>query len=139
MRNSFWRALIGVFVASVAYAIWRVVQARVRTTAPALEWESAPFPFPPAPERAAPRASASPVSAPLGSAPQPVATPPPAEGGPWVEPVEGGCPATHPVKGKLSSGIFHVPGGQNYARTRPDRCYRDADAAEADGLRRSQR
>jgi hypothetical protein len=129
MRNSFWRALIGVFVAGVAYAIWRVVQARVRTAAPALEWESAPFPFPPAAQRAAARVSA----------PQPAATPAPAEAGAWVEPVEGGCPASHPVKGKLSSGIFHVPGGQNYARTRPDRCYRDATAAEADGLRRSQR
>jgi hypothetical protein len=46
---------------------------------------------------------------------------------------------SHPVKAKLSSGIFHVPGGQNYARTKPDRCYRDPEAAVADGLRRSQR
>jgi hypothetical protein len=41
------------------------------------------------------------------------------------------------VKGKLASGIFHVPGGANYDRTRPDRCYADAGAAEADGLRAS--
>jgi hypothetical protein len=27
----------------------------------------------------------------------------------------------------------------NYLRTRPDRCYRDADAAEADGLRAAKR
>ena len=45
------------------------------------------------------------------------------------------CPETHPVKAKLRSGIFHEPGGGNYERTRPDRCYRDADAALADGLR----
>jgi micrococcal nuclease len=43
------------------------------------------------------------------------------------------------VKGKLSSKIFHVPGGQSYDRTRPDRCYRDAATAEADGFRRAKR
>ena len=63
----------------------------------------------------------------------------PAATGAWVEADDGGCPATHPVKGKLSSGIFHVPGGQNYERTRADRCYVDPEAAAADGLRQSQR
>lgn len=58
---------------------------------------------------------------------------------PWVQPVGGDCPGTHPVKGKLSSKIFHIPGGFNYARTTPDRCYIDAAAAEADGLRQSKR
>ena len=29
--------------------------------------------------------------------------------------------------------------GLNYERTHPDRCYRDAAAAEADGLRKSAR
>ena len=45
--------------------------------------------------------------------------------------------ASSPVKAKVASGIFHVEGGRNYARTRPDRCYASAEAAEADGLRRS--
>lgn len=58
---------------------------------------------------------------------------------PWVEPVDGECPGSHPVKGKLTSRIFHVPGGFNYPRTKPDRCYVDAAAAEADGLRLSKR
>ena len=58
---------------------------------------------------------------------------------PWVEPTNGECPGTHPVKGKLASKIFHVPGGFNYPRTKPDRCYLDAAAAEADGLRPSKR
>jgi hypothetical protein len=53
----------------------------------------------------------------------------------WVEPVEGACPTSHPVKAKLASGIYHVPGGMNYDRTNPDRCYLDADTAERDGLR----
>ena len=59
---------------------------------------------------------------------------------PWVEPADdGACPDTHPVKAKIASGIFHVPGGLNYPRTRPDRCYIDAASAEADGLRPSKR
>ncbi|MEN3272956.1 MAG: hypothetical protein V7636_1717 [Actinomycetota bacterium] len=57
----------------------------------------------------------------------------------WVDPVDADCPPTHPVKAKLSSGIFHVPGGAMYARTKPDRCYLDAAAAEADGLRPAKR
>jgi large subunit ribosomal protein L17 len=59
---------------------------------------------------------------------------------PWVDPLpDGGCPADHPVKAKLSSKIFHVPGGLAYDRTTPDRCYRDAATAEADGFRAAKR
>lgn len=58
---------------------------------------------------------------------------------PWVDPDGKVCPASHPVKAKLASKIFHVPGGFNYERTVPDRCYRDSGAAEADGLRQSKR
>jgi hypothetical protein len=50
---------------------------------------------------------------------------------------DGSCPVSHPVKGKLQSGIYHVPGGANYERTHADRCYVDEDAAVRDGLRRS--
>ncbi len=57
----------------------------------------------------------------------------------WVEPSGDVCPTSHPVKAKLSSKIFHLPGMLNYERTRPDRCYRDGDAAEADGLRPAKR
>jgi cytoskeletal protein RodZ len=57
----------------------------------------------------------------------------------WIEPVEGAAPPTHPVKAKVSSKIYHLPGMTNYDRTAPDRCYRDAEAAEADGFRKSQR
>lgn len=54
----------------------------------------------------------------------------------WVAPDDGGgCPLTHPVKANANSGIFHVPGGQFYDRTRAERCYVDAAAAEADGYR----
>jgi hypothetical protein len=58
---------------------------------------------------------------------------------PAVDAVDGACPASHPVKGKLASGIYHVPGGANYERTNADRCFLDAAAAEAAGLRPSKR
>ncbi len=57
----------------------------------------------------------------------------------WVEPEGGICPTSHPVKAKLSSQIFHLPGMTAYDRTTPDRCYRDAAAAESDGLRQAKR
>lgn len=57
----------------------------------------------------------------------------------WVDPEAGTCPVSHPVKVKLSSGIFHEPGMLAYDRTVPDRCYRDATTAEADGFRRAKR
>jgi hypothetical protein len=103
------RRLLGLgLLAGVAYAIWRKLPQRSETSP---HWEPQPFPFPPQ-----------------------LAV----DDSPWIEPAESGtCPAHHPVKAKLASGIFHVPGGANYARTRADRCYRSADAAEADGLRQS--
>jgi hypothetical protein len=69
-------------------------------------------------------------------APGPAAPPPTAA---WVEPVAKTCPVAHPIKAKLSSNIFHAPGGVNYERTVPDRCYRDEAAAEADGFVKSKR
>ena len=58
----------------------------------------------------------------------------------WVAPDEAGvCPASHPVKAKLTSKLFHLPGMFAYARTNPDRCYRDEATAEADGLTRAKR
>ncbi|TVR28038.1 MAG: hypothetical protein EA389_01200 [Ilumatobacter sp.] len=55
----------------------------------------------------------------------------------WIEPVDGTCPIDHPVKLNENSGIFHVPGGRFYERTRADRCYASAEAAEADGYRQA--
>lgn len=57
----------------------------------------------------------------------------------WVEPAGDLCPDSHPVKAKLASRIFHVPGAFAYPRTRPDRCYRDEAAAEADGFNKAKR
>jgi len=53
------------------------------------------------------------------------------------------CPISHPVKGTLLPGsnerVFHLPGGEGYAKTQPDRCYASAEEAREDGGRRAQR
>ena len=83
-----------------------------------------------------PTAAVEAAKDPEPAAPSP--TPTPSNGGvTWVEPLDGACPDGYPVKAKLSSGIFHVPGGLAYERTKPDRCYPDPAAAVADGLRAS--
>ena len=121
MRTSVKRALgLGV-LAAASYAAWQAFARRSassstvgRTRPGGTMWEPQPFPFPPQP-----RADTS---------------------TPWIDATEAGtCPAHHPVKAKLASGIFHVPGGANYARTQADRCYLSAEAAEADGLRAAKR
>jgi hypothetical protein len=120
MRKSV-KGVLGAGVAGgFAFAVWRAFVAQAASRPKGVEWETAPFPFPPVP-----RSSSFPTA------------PTPARAA-WVEPDDdGSCPTTHPVKAKLSSGIFHVPGGLNYERTKPDRCYLDESAAEADGLRPS--
>jgi hypothetical protein len=50
---------------------------------------------------------------------------------------DGSCPIDHPIKANNNSGIFHVPGGRFYNRTKPERCYSTPDAAIADGYRQA--
>jgi hypothetical protein len=57
----------------------------------------------------------------------------------WADPVERACPSGFPVKVKLASGIYHLPGMLAYDRTGPDRCYVTAEEAEADGFRAAKR
>ena len=110
MRKATKRMLgLGV-VAAAGYAVWRAFEARKVDTG--VTWQPQPFPYPPVP-----RESAT------------------ATQGAWIQPDDGTCPGSHPVKAKLSSGIFHVAGGASYERTQADRCYRTSDDAEADGLR----
>jgi hypothetical protein len=123
MRKAVSRALGLSLLAGAAYAAWRAWHTRTSQQPRTLEWGPAPFPFPPVPRPAAPA---------------PAPAPAPAEAPPWVEPGDdGSCPVSHPIKGKRASGIYHVPGGANYDRTRAERCYADEDAARRDGLRRS--
>ena len=57
---------------------------------------------------------------------------------PWVDGSTAEvAPDGFPVKVKISSGIFHVPGGRFYERTNADRWYATTEAAEADGYRQS--
>jgi len=100
-----------------AYALWRVVE-----SSRALDDAE-----PAAPRGLAPRPVVAPAPRPVPAAPA------------WVDPDGRSCPVTHPVKAKLRSGIFHVPGGASYERTIPDRCYADPTDAAADGLRVSRR
>ena len=81
---------------------------------------------------AAPRKAAAKVTK---KSPEPVEAPPRA----WVEPVGGVCPETHPIKAKLSSKLFHLPGMFAYDRCNPDRCYGEEDGAVADGLTKAKR
>ena len=115
MRTGTRRVLGFGLLAGAAYAAWRAWErSRIDT---GVDWQPRPFPYPPEP---VPAAAAAPRA--------------------WVDPDgSSDCPSSHPVKAKLASGIFHEPGGANYARTRPDRCYLSADAATADGLRPAKR
>lgn len=64
---------------------------------------------------------------------------------PGVRPVNAWtCPDTHPIKGNFTtySGercIYHMPGGQFYRKTKPERCYVTEEVARQDGCRRSRR
>ncbi len=120
------RTALLAIVAGIILTLWRAAQRRHAERG--VEWDSAPFPFPPVPRTEAGE---------TGEPEEPRDSTTTAVTGAWVEP--GGdpvaCPATHPVKAKLTSGIFHEPGGRNYDRVKPDRCYTDAAAAKADGLR----
>ena len=98
------RSALGV-LAGAAYAVWRACE--TSRAAPTAHLAAAPFPFPP----------------------EPVATPTPPPTRPatdarWPTRRRGSTPSTararrrHPVKAKLASGIFHVPGGANYDRTK---------------------
>jgi hypothetical protein len=127
-------------VAGTAYAVWRWFESQRSESG--LSWEAQPAPFPPQPRAENPPTPARPVTTtdPVTATEPVAAQAAPATGGDaWVEPTGGTCPASHPVKAKMSSKIFHVEGGLNYTRTHPDRCYRDPAAAEADGLRKSAR
>lgn len=47
------------------------------------------------------------------------------------------CPTWAPIKGNADSGIYHVPSGRFYDRTKPEECFADEAAAVRAGYRRS--
>ena len=122
MRKGVKRVLGLGLLAGAGYAVWRAMEKSRADSG--LTWQPRPFPFPPEPHETETHDA------------QPAQSSAPA---PWVDSSDGSCPADHPVKAKLASGIFHEPGGANYARTNADRCYLSPEAAVADGLRPAKR
>lgn len=49
------------------------------------------------------------------------------------------CPKGYPVKGNADSGIYHVPSGAFYTRTKPEECFATTAAAKSAGYRASKR
>ncbi len=47
------------------------------------------------------------------------------------------CPKDQPVKGNSQSGIYHMPSGQFYNKTMPERCFSSEDDAKKAGFRKS--
>ena len=154
MRRLFRSVILAAVVAAGVAAAKALTRKDDPLPSPAAAPAGGPWP-PLRNETAAPIANAEvPVTKPAEPATTPTPKPKPAvvpepdgvpvadapTGSPWVEPdADGECPASHPIKAKMKSKIFHAPGQLNYDRTTPDRCYVDAAAAEADGLRAAKR
>lgn len=141
-KRSWVRRVLGAgALAGAAYAVWRAIEAN--RPAGDTDWVPQPFPFPPQPQTPAPATAApsstDPVAAPASPPVEPRVSAPKSAAEPRVDAVDGACPASHPVKVASGSKVFHEPDGQMYDRTTAGRCYRDAAAAEADGLRQSKR
>ena len=135
-------------LAGVGVGILKAVKGRKTPDPWADSWVSTgpPGGTPPSTAPVAPTTTASPAKASPARATKPTRTGPArksptgkAEAPPgerlWVPANDGVCPQSHPIKGKLSSKIFHTPSGRNYSRTKADRCYPDEASAQADGLR----
>ena len=148
VRRSIWLLLIGA-VGGTAYAWWRDHSTPDPSGPP--EWPPLAPPSPRSPvatsanrsaaatgtasNNAASTVTASFVNA-LVDAPE-ARSADGARGG-WVDPDDdGACPVSHPIKANDNSGIFHVPDGRFYDRTKAERCYQSADAATADGYRQA--
>jgi hypothetical protein len=148
VRRSLWLLLIGA-VGGVAYSYWR--DRNIVEPAGPPEWPPLPTPEPaPTPPAAVTKrrggdsggdtdtssdAAASFVNAPVDA---PEARSSDGDAGGWIGPEDdGSCPISHPIKANDNSGIFHVPGGRFYDRTKAERCYQSAEAAGADGYRQA--
>lgn len=58
----------------------------------------------------------------------------PSKGG-GVLPIGKECPASHPVKGNVNSGLYHDTTMATWLHTSPEECFADAASAEAAGYR----
>lgn len=125
----FRRALLAAFLTVIGILLFGRFNRRPTEPAGVAEWP----PLEPRPPHSAPTPR---PQAPLADAPQSLAERSPAPTDTWVVPIDGGtCPDGYPVKANANSGIFHLPGGRFYERTRAERCYARAEDAETDGYR----
>lgn len=125
LKRLFWLAFFG----GAGFAVWSMIQRRNEGPA------GAPPEWPPIDvdeNASAPAAFADAAADADDAAGAPEADDDSAR---WVEPVDGSCPISHPVKANDNSGIYHVPGGRFYDRTGAERCYARAEDAETDGYR----
>ena len=144
IRRTFRLGLRVGLLAGLGYTAFKLLQRRNGDAAvadaptwPPVTPRAAPFEPPRTVER--PPARPEPSAAPAPP-PQPTPPAPPSFGQAWVEPSSDGlCPQSHPIRAKLSSKIFHLPGMFAYERTKPDRCYAAEDAAVSDGFRKAKR
>jgi|SRR5215207_4101071 len=131
IRRLFWLAILG----GAGYAGWSAWQRRTPATVTAPPTTSPNAPPPAASAGMAPAFTALDDTALDNTGldntglDDPVAL--------WVVAIDGGCPDGYPVKANTNSGIYHVPGGRFYERTRAERCYAHTADAEADGYRRA--
>lgn len=60
---------------------------------------------------------------------------------PGAAPAGRDCPSTHPIKGNIGDKerIYHLPGGNSYGATIPERCFTSEADARAAGYRRAMR
>ncbi len=158
-RGRLRRIVTLVVLVAGAWLLWRRLWPRADGSS-SPDWApAAPVPAPPAslpPEVVTAPSSPEPPTAPLAPAPPETGHPlgavrdrlasieADAEGlsetaDGWVGACDGQCPESHPVKAKVRSRLFHLPGMMAYARTNADRCYQSADRAEADGFTRAKR
>ena len=146
VRRALWLVLISA-IGGAAYAYWR--DRNVVEPAGPPEWPPLPIARAGADTDGrglADAAGDSPTNSPANSAASfvnalvdaPEARSSDGVAGGWVAPDDdGSCPLSHPVKANDNSGIFHMPGGRFYERTKAERCYQSADAALADGYRQA--
>jgi hypothetical protein len=151
IRRSLWIVLIT--AAGGAAWSWRRDAADASTAAPA-EWPPLATPNPPSaagtsapkPAQKAPTVKATKTTTSVADAASfvnalvdaPEARSTDGSSGGWAEPLaDGSCPVGYPIKANDNSGIFHLPDGRFYGRTKPERCYSNAETAVADGYRQA--
>lgn len=172
IRRSFRIGIRVGLLAGVAFALYKLAQARRVTEPVPTSAPLRPDPWPPvtAPEpepAVAAVVETPPPPAPPPPAPAPAPAPAPVEEAvkkaagavkkaakkpakkaakkkaagtrAWVAPQGAVCPLSHPIKAKVASHIYHLPGMLAYSRTKPDRCYASETAAKRDGFNPAKR